>query len=142
MVLRAEGGASGGGASGGGVTFDGARMMGWGAIRPANARPWSPTSSGKCTHHFKLLTPGTLTLRQTHRPGKHPGKTGAAHYLFEVTAQRRHPATTRSRSLTAVRSHEERFDESVPNFEEARRAAEADHARWQAKRPAIDGSSP
>ena len=130
MVFRAEGGASGGG-----VTFDGARMMGWGSSTGERSAVVSDLA-GKCTHHFKLLTPGSMTLNQRVDPDR-PGKMGAAHYLFAITAT---PAPGHDAVEVAYRNrpHEERFDEAVPRFEEARRAAETDHARWQAKRPAVE----
>ena len=125
VVLRAEGR--------GGLRLEGARPMAW-ADRRGDVVVVAD-AGGRCTHHFKLVGPGTLTLRP--RPNPEPRtKPGAADYLFDVVAE---PAPGGDAVEIAWRStaHEGRFDDAVPDFAAARAAAQADYDAWQSRRPAV-----
>ena len=116
-----------------GMTFGATRPMAWAAERGGTVV--IADAAGNCVHHFKPLGPGTLALTARVDPNR-PGKTGAAHYLFDVTAR---PAPGGGSVEVAYRCspHEGRFDDPVAPFDAARDAASADYARWRERAPAV-----
>ena len=125
VVFRAEGC--------GGVHLEGARPMAWADRRGAVAVV--ADAGGRCTHHFKLVGPGTLSLRPRENPELRT-KAGAADYLFDIVAE---PAPGAEAVELACRTtqHEGSFDDPVPTFDAARAAAQADYDAWQSHRPAV-----
>ena len=120
-------------ATGGGLRLEGTRPMAWADRRGEVAVV--ADAGGRCTHHFKLVGPGTLSLRT--RPNPEPQtKSGAADHLFDVVAE---PASGEEAVELACRTtrQEERFDETVPSFDAARAAAQADYDAWRSRRPVV-----
>jgi glycogen debranching enzyme len=120
--------------AGDGLRLEGARPMAWADHRGSVIVV--ADASGDCTHHFKLIGPGKLTLRPRENPEPR-SKPGAADYFFDVVAE---PAEGLDTVDLACRTlpHEGRFDEKVPCFDAARRSAQADYDAWQARRPQVD----